>query len=147
MMTTMNAAKDEYVSSNGMTWAPFVPGISLKLLRVCPENGTWTVLLKADAGASFPRHRHLAAGEYFMLSGKMEVRGGVEKGGITALPGDYGWEPVSIVHDYTYFPEPTEFLFTNHGAVVFIDDEDRPTNVLDWEVIQSVVQQAAARAA
>ncbi len=143
----MNAPKDEYVSSKKLPWVEFVPGIFLKLLRVCPENGTWTVLFRADAGASFPRHRHLAAVEYFMLSGKMEVRGGVENGGITAVAGDYGWEPVSIVHDLTYFPEPTEFLFTNHGAVVFTDEENRPTSVLDWEVIQSVVQQAAARAA
>jgi quercetin dioxygenase-like cupin family protein len=147
MMMTMNAAKDEYVSSTSLNWAPFVPGIFLKLLRVCPETGTWTVLIKADAGASFPRHRHLAAGEYFMLSGKMEVRGGVEKGGITALPGDYGWEPVSIVHDHTEFPEPTEMLFTNHGAVVFIDDNDQPTSVLDWEVVQQVCAKVAARAA
>lgn len=146
-MSAMNAAKDEYVSSKGLTWAPFVPGIYLKLLRVCPETGTWTVLIKADAGASFPRHRHLAAGEYFMLSGKMEVRGGVENGGITAYPGDYGWEPVSIVHDHTVFPEPTEMLFTNHGAVVFVDDQDKPVSVLDWEVVQTVCRPAAVRAA
>jgi quercetin dioxygenase-like cupin family protein len=144
---SQNAPKDEYVASRKLAWVPFVPGISLKLLRVSPESGTWTVLFRAEAGASFPRHRHLAAGEYFMLSGRMEVRGGAEKGGITALPGDYGWEPVSIIHDHTEFPEASEFLFTNHGAVVFVDEENNPTSVLDWEVIQSAVRQAAARAA
>ena len=37
----------------------------------------------------------------------MEVRGGIENGGITALTGDYGYEPNGVVHDMTNFPEDT----------------------------------------
>ena len=139
---SMNAPKDEYVSSQKLSWSPFVPGIALKLLRVSPESGTWTVLFRAEAGASFPRHRHLAAGEYFMLSGRMELRGGAKAGGVTALPGDYGFEPVSVIHDSTFFPEPTEMLFTNHGAVQFLDEHDNTAFVLDWEAIQRMAAAA-----
>ncbi|HKC51416.1 MAG TPA: 2,4'-dihydroxyacetophenone dioxygenase family protein [Myxococcota bacterium] len=138
---------EEYVSTRSMSWAVLSPGIWMKVLRLSPESGTWTVLLRAEAGASFARHRHLAAGEYFMLSGKMEVRGGAQAGGTTAVAGDYGWEPVSVIHDHTFFPEETEFLFTNHGAVQFVDEQGNTTAVLDWEAIQSLAQIASARAA
>jgi anti-sigma factor ChrR (cupin superfamily) len=138
---------EEYVSTRSMPWATLSPGIRMKVLRLSPESGTWTVLLRADAGASFARHRHLAAGEYFMLYGKMEVRGGAQAGGTTAVAGDYGWEPVSVIHDHTFFPEETEFLFTNHGAVQFVDEKGNTTSVLDWEVIQSLARTASARAA
>ena len=97
---TLRAQPEEFVSTKSMPWAEFSPGIGMKVLRLSPETGTWTLLLRAEAGASFARHRHLAAGEYFMLSGKMELRGGAQAGGVTALPGDYGWEPVSVIHDH-----------------------------------------------
>jgi hypothetical protein len=71
----------------------------------------------------------------------------VQAGGVTATAGDYGWEPVSVIHDHTYFPEPSEFLFTNHGAVQFVDEQGNTTMVLDWEVIQSIAKNASARAA
>lgn len=145
---TVRPQSEEFVSTHSMAWAEFSPGIWMKVLRLSPETGTWSLLLRAEAGASFARHRHLAAGEYFMLSGKMELRGGAQAGGVTALPGDYGWEPVSVIHDHTYFPEPTEFLFTNHGAVQFVDEQGNTTMVLDWEVVQALAAKAAsARAA
>lgn len=133
--------KDSYVATRELKWAPISEGISFKVLRVSPETGTWTVIFKAEAGSSFARHRHLAAGEYFVISGKMELRGGVQAGGTTALPGDYGWEPVSVLHDQTHFPEETELLFTNHGAVLFLDENDKTTFVLDWEAVQSIAAQ------
>src|SRR5262252_8270769 len=63
------------------------------------ETGHWTVLLKCAKGSGIPRHEHLGAGEYYVISGKMEVRGGVENGGITAITGDYGYEPNGVIHD------------------------------------------------
>jgi len=137
-----SALGDLYVSSRELKWAPFSPGIWLKLLRVSPETGTWTVLLKCEAGSAFARHRHLAAGEYFMLSGRMELRGGAHAGGVTAVAGDYGYEPVSVIHDSTAFPVESEMLFTNHGAVQFLDENDATSFVLDWEAIQRMAAAA-----
>ena len=52
-----------------------------------------------------------------------------------------------MIHDHTFFPEETEFLFTNHGAVQFVDEQGNTTSVLDWEVIQSLANVASVRAA
>jgi anti-sigma factor ChrR (cupin superfamily) len=138
----LSAQKDLYVSARNAGWAPFGEGIKFRLLRISPETGTWTVLLSCAPGSSIARHRHLAAGEYFVVSGVMELRGGEQGGGVTARTGDYGWEPVSIVHDNTYFPEQTELFFTNHGAVLFMDEQDQTTLVLDWEAIQKLALDA-----
>ena len=138
----ISAQAELFVSSRELKWAPFSEGIWLKLLRLSPETGSWTILLKCAAGSSFARHRHLGAGEYFMLSGRMDVRGGAAAGGVTAVAGDYGWEPVSVIHDSTCFPEPSEFIFTNHGAVQFLDEDDKTVFVLDWEAIAALAAAA-----
>ena len=139
---TVSPQAELFVSSRELKWAPFSEGIWLKLLRLSPETGSWTILLKCAAGSSFARHRHLGAGEYFMLSGRMDVRGGAAAGGVTAVAGDYGWEPVSVIHDSTCFPEPSEFIVTNHGAVQFLDEDDTTVFVLDWEAIAALAAAA-----
>jgi quercetin dioxygenase-like cupin family protein len=126
---------DIYVDTGKQAWLPFFPGFTFKVLRVSAETGTWTVLIKSEPGASFPSHTHLGAGEYYMVSGRMEVRGGAQNGGITAQAGDYGFEPNGIVHDHTEFPLETVLFFTNHGAVNFTDEAGRSTFVLDWQAI------------
>ena len=137
---------DTYVHTEDAAWIPFpgVDGIDFKVLRVSPETGTWTVLIQMVAGSGFPRHKHLGAGEYFMTKGKLEVRGGVENGGITAYAGDYGWEPSGMIHDHTEAVIDSEFLFTNHGPLVFIDDDDNVVGVLDWQAVLGI--EAASRA-
>lgn len=102
------------------------------------ETGAWTVLFKNAKGSSVPRHEHLGAGEYLMLSGKCEIRGGAEKGGVTAYAGDYGYEPSGVIHDSTYFAEDTIYFFTNHGPVKFIDDDDNTLAVIDWRTIRAL---------
>ena len=54
----------------------------------------------------------------------MEVRGGVENGGITAISEDYGYEPNGVIHDTTNFPEDTILYFTNLGPIRYIDDDN-----------------------
>jgi anti-sigma factor ChrR (cupin superfamily) len=70
--------KDIYIHASQEPWIKFFPGIGFKLLRATQETGHWTVLLNCAKGSSIPRHEHLGAGEYYVVSGKMEVRGGVE---------------------------------------------------------------------
>ena len=73
--------KDIYVHASQEPWIPFFPGIDFKVLRASQETGHWTVLLKCAKGSGIPRHEHLGAGEYYVVAGKMEVRGGAENGG------------------------------------------------------------------
>lgn len=124
-----SAQTDILLDPDTLPWHNLVDGIDVKLLRASEETGTWTVLLNCSPGSSFARHKHLGAGEYYVVSGRMQYRAGEAK------TGDYGYEPLGAIHDHTFFPEQTLLLFTNHGPVVFIDDEDEVTAVLNHEVL------------
>jgi 2,4'-dihydroxyacetophenone dioxygenase len=141
---------DIYIDTSAEPWINFSPGIDFKLLRTSQETGSWSVLFKCAAGASFARHEHLAAGEYLMVSGKMEIRGGVERGGVTAKAGDYGFEANGAWHDDTKFLEETVLYFTNYGPIRFVDDDDNTVAVLDYKMLREVAaagKKGVARAA
>ena len=104
-------------------------------------------LLNCAKGSSIPRHEHLGAGEYYVISGKMEVRGGVENGGITAIAGDYGYEPNGVIHDMTNFPEDTILYFTNFGPIRYIDDDNNTVGFLDWQGVLKAAEEGAAKIA
>ena len=53
----------------------------------------------------------------------------------SAVAGDYGYEPLDAVHVETNFPEYSELYFTNHGPVVFLDEDDNVTSILDHSVL------------
>ena len=130
--------KDIALRTAELPWKPFCPGITFKLLRVSAETGAWTVLFHADAGAGFDRHAHIGAAEYYMVSGRMDIRGGDKAGGFTALPGDYGYEANSMLHDWTNFPEESVFFFTNQGPLGFLDDNDKVVQIFDWQDVQAL---------
>ena len=134
---------DFHVSSKDLPWKILRDGYDFKLLRICSVTGTWVTLFRTVAGASVPPHKHIGAAEYFVLKGKIEIRGGAENGGVTACAGDYGYEPNGIVHEKTYFPEPSEYLFINHGPLQYLDSEGNTVLVLDWMGIQEKWNDAA----
>ena len=80
-----------------------------------------------------------------MVSGKMEVRGGVQNGGITAYPGDYGYEPNGVIHDHTEFPEESILYFTNNGPIRFMDEQNTTVFVLDWQALRAMETNAKAQ--
>ena len=129
---------DVYVDVGAMPWVPFSEGIEIKVLRVSAESGAWSSVFRCAKGSGFARHRHLGPAEYLMISGKMEVRGGREKGGITAFAGDYGYEPLGAIHDWTSFPEDTVFYFTQNGPLEFLTEEDETAFILDWRSIEQL---------
>ena len=133
---------DVYINTQIVPWLEFGPGIAFKTLRISEETGAWSVLFRCQAGASFRSHRHHGAGEYVMLKGKMEVRGGVENGGITAYAGDYGYEPNGILHEITTFPELTELYFNNQGPLEFLNDAGELEFILDWRMLEQLTQSA-----
>jgi hypothetical protein len=62
--------KDTYVHASQEPWLKWYPGIDFKLLRATQETGHWTILVNCSKGSSIPRHEHLGAGEYYVISGK-----------------------------------------------------------------------------
>lgn len=138
---------DIFVNTSAEPWIRFSPGIDFKPLRTSQEPGAWTVLFKCTAGSSFARHEHPAAGEYLMVSGRMEIRSGTERDGVTARSWDYGFEANSTWHDDTRFTEETVLYFTNFGPIRFVDDDDNTIMVLDYTMLRQVAAGAQARQA
>jgi len=122
-----------YVNASSQPWLCSRPGEEFKVLRVSPETGVWTLLLKYAAGTSVPRHEHLEAAEYYLISGSMDIRGGAERGGVSAKAGDYGYEAKGTIHDDTNFPEESIVYFTSYGALRFMDDDDQTLSVFDYK--------------
>lgn len=129
---------DVLIHTGEMEWSPLVEGIGVKLLYSSRETGRWAVLLNAKKGASFSKHRHYGPGEYYVVSGRMEYRAG------TAVTGDYGYEPLGAVHEQTAFSDDTLLYFTNYGPVLFLDEDDNVTSVLDNEFLENLTGGGAA---
>ncbi len=90
---------NQLVRSNQTEWNPLVEkgikadGVYVKVLRF--DEATQrppTFLLKFDAGASYPNHRHPAGEEIYVLEG--EVRFGADH----LQAGDYLYAPPSSTH-------------------------------------------------
>jgi hypothetical protein len=142
-------ATADYVQINETPWMPFpeafsAGGIRWKLLHVSPEMGAWTAIFDCPKGSSFASHIHIGPGEYLLTKGKMEVRGGREVGGATALSLGYGYEACNARHDKTYFPVASEFYMTFLGPLQFIHPDGSPRAVVGWAQAQELWQAQTA---
>lgn len=125
--------KDESLTPpSAMKWFTFGEGIEMTLLFASEETGRWVVMFRCQPGSAFGRHRHLGAGEYYVIKGKMSYRMG------EAITGTYGYEPLEAIHDYTWFPEYTELLFTNFGPIAFLDEQGTISHILDHKVLREM---------
>jgi len=136
---------EEYVQMDKVGCQPFPDafpggGIRWKLLHVSPEVGAWTAIFDCAAGSSFAPHVHMGPGEYFLTKGKMDVRGGKDAGGDTAIAPGNGYESCHARHDKTYFPEDSEFYMTFLGPLQFINPDGSPIAVIGWEQAQGAWQ-------
>lgn len=132
---------EEYVQIDAQPWAPFpealsAGGIRWKLLHVSPEMGSWTAYFDCPKGSSFNAHIHQGPGEYLLTKGRMDVRGGKDAGGDTAVAPGYGYESAGARHDQTAFPVDSEFYMTFLGPLVFITPDAQPVAVVGWKEVQ-----------
>ena len=132
---------EEYSQIDQMPWAPFPEalskgGIRWKLLHVGPEMGAWTAYFGCPAGSSFNAHIHQGPGEYVLTKGRMDVRGGKDAGGATAIAPGYGYESAGARHDLTNFPVDSEFYMSFLGPLVFITPDGQPVAVVGWKEVQ-----------
>ncbi|WP_420466733.1 2,4'-dihydroxyacetophenone dioxygenase family protein [Panacagrimonas sp.] len=136
---------EEYVQVDAEPWAPFpealsAGGIRWKLLHVSPEMGSWTAYFDCPKGSSFNAHIHQGPGEYLLTKGRMDVRGGKDAGGDTAVAPGYGYESSGARHDQTAFPVDSEFYMTFLGPLVFITPDGQPVAVVGWKEVQGAWQ-------
>jgi 2,4'-dihydroxyacetophenone dioxygenase len=123
---------DLLINVDDLSWKPMSPGGWGKVIRTCPETGTWTALLKQEADTFVPPHKHLGAAEFYVLKGCIEYRGGVAKAG------HFGREPLGAVHERTSFPEETIYLFTSYGPLALYGADGAIAGITDAATIQAL---------
>jgi len=99
----MNTDINHYiVRSNQKEWQPLIEkgihyhGISVVSLRYDEAaQRSKTILLKFEAGATYPYHNHPAGEEIYVLSGEVTLEG------VTLSAGDYLYTPPNFKHSVT----------------------------------------------
>ena len=118
------------VDTEAMEWDGEGTGNAMKVLWVSEETGAWIALIKAAAGQVNPPHVHLGPADFFVLSGRLEYRGG------SAGPGAYVREPAGAVHDATTSPVETVYLANVQGPIAFFGPDGSIAHVSTGEQIR-----------
>jgi 2,4'-dihydroxyacetophenone dioxygenase len=111
------------------SWIETTTHSKVRILWIGRESGSWASVIRWKAGYAAPPHKHLAGAHVFVLSGKLQVRGGVLNAG------DYVYEPAGVLHEETKALEDTDYLFIATGPYIFFDDKGF-THYNDWEVME-----------
>ena len=113
-----------------MDWLPWaMPGAHFKLLHADAVTGRFTLLIKFEAGAAAPIHRHVGAVEGYMLEGGFHYRDEPERPFET---GCYLWESDGAVHQ-PVSPNGAVMFAVFHGPVEGLDDEGNLTGRINWK--------------
>lgn len=130
-----NTVADTLLRTEELSWLNLGPGVDYKVLRISAETGMFVMILRAKAGSAIPPHRHLGAGEYYVIKGRVKYRAGEAK------TGDYGYEPLGVYHENTQFVEDTELFFTGYGPIAFLGPKGEIAQLLDWEFLRAQMAQ------
>jgi hypothetical protein len=90
--------------SDEISWKTLAPGISFKPLFRDKTRNSDTMLVRMDAGAHLPKHRHAQIEELFLLSGDLHVEDQV------MYAGDYCRAALDSVHDQSFTETGCLFL-------------------------------------
>lgn len=110
--------------------------ITWRLLHASPDMGSWTAVFDCPVGSSFNPHIHTGPGEYFLYKGRMDVRGGADAGGDTAVAPGYCYESSGARHDKTYFPIDSAFYMTFLGPLAFINPDGSVIANVGWVEVE-----------
>jgi quercetin dioxygenase-like cupin family protein len=87
-------------------------GVAVKRLFIDPARGTMTALVRMQAGARLPPHRHVTTEQLYMLEGDGHVAGHV------LGPGDYYHIAAGSIHDVTSTDNGCIFLLISSRAEI-----------------------------
>jgi anti-sigma factor ChrR (cupin superfamily) len=90
--------------SSEMAWKSMAPGIRIKRLYFDQARNYDTSLVRMEAGAHYPGHRHKQIEELFVLSGDLHVEGQVMQAG------DYCRADATTLHNETFSDSGCTFL-------------------------------------
>ena len=129
MATTLPAGAS-MLDIDRLPWMGEKASISMKLLRVDPVGGEYTLYARMDAGTVLPRHRHFGPVDAWTIKGVWRYR---EYDWI-AGPGAYVHEPPGSTHTLEVGPDSeVVVLFIVRGGLVLLDEDDQIWGYEDWE--------------
>jgi len=69
----MTIPASKFLDTSAMEWRGFddAPGVAFKVLKTHRPGTGVTLLLRFDAGAAYPAHRHPEGEEYYVLAGEL----------------------------------------------------------------------------
>jgi len=118
------------VDTNTLPWLdlPQLPGCFFKPLRVSPETGAFTVLIKAPKGTTLPTMVHMGAADTFVLSGKLTFQEGPMKGSIG--PSVWAYTPAGTKVRGLVAEEDTEYLATFYAPAAALGPDGKISGFL-----------------
>ncbi|TDZ24618.1 Lipase 1 [Colletotrichum orbiculare MAFF 240422] len=57
------------IHCDDLKWLPLAPKVWIKLIKMTPETGAYTVIVRAEKGGVLPRHRHIGSAEIYVIRG------------------------------------------------------------------------------
>jgi quercetin dioxygenase-like cupin family protein len=129
-MPEVSSTKEEvsavFTRSDGVEWQLIAPGVSKKALRSDGRTGESAILLKFEAGATYPLHNHPGGEEIFALEGEVRI------GKHELRAGDYLYTP----------PEGKHAVSSQNGCLVFLR-LSKPIEILESRLNPAVGQATA----
>lgn len=122
------------VQCGRLKWIPLAPGVRIKIIKLVPETGEYTIMVHAEPGGLLPRHRHVESAEIYVLKGS-----GAHPQTGHFSSGDYVSEHKGAVHDPLPFEHETELLMISRGPSVFLADDGSDLYTMDVEMLQRMV--------
>lgn len=132
--------EDTIVAESDEGWLPMDDsGLGFaKPLWTSPESGGWAVMFKWKKGFVAPTHKHLGAIHAYIISGKLQVRGGTD-----LEKGDYIYEANGVIHDEVTALEDTIHINIADGPIIFFD-ESAFGGYFGWEQVEGMKKALAA---
>lgn len=125
------------IHCKALPWLPLAPQVFVKVIKLEPESGAFSVMIRAEKGGVLPRHKHLEAAEIFILKGT-----GAHPQTGPYQEGDYVCERKGAVHDPLVFNEETELLMVCDGPSAFLGPNDETLFLMDVPMLQGLSQSA-----
>ena len=129
------------VDTNLLPWIAIkeAPGMSVKTMRASAETGSYSVIVKLDAGSRMPAAVYLSGMDLTLLSGHITYTQDDKKSQLT--PGTWGYISANSKVAAMHADEESEFLANFYGAVAFLDEQQMIKSILTSLDIMRVARQ------
>lgn len=137
----MNDHDGDTIHCAELPWLPLAPRVYVKIIKLVPETGGFSVMIRAEPGAVLPRHQHIESAEIYIIKGS-----GTHPQTGSYGPGDYVSERKGAIHEELPFDEETELLMICNGPSGFLGPNNEIRYLMDIPMLQELSKYAPVRA-